>query len=254
MNPIIDSHCHLDFEVFDKDLDEVLQRAEANNVSDIIIPGVLRKNWEKIQLLSSQYENVHACYGLHPCFADQHTDEDISALEEQITLNACVAVGECGLDYRKQQPDRGLQAKYFGAQLAIASKLNLPVAVHAVYATEDVIQALKKFPKIKGMIHSYSGSVEQAKQLVKMGFYISLGGAITYDKARKLRTVAKEIPLEYLLIETDAPDQPDANHFSMRNEPAYLTTVLDCLDVLRNEGREKIAEQTANNTRELFGI
>jgi len=251
---MIDSHCHIDFEVFDNDMDEVLQRATSNGVSDLIVPGVLRKDWSKIQALSAQHKNIHPCYGLHPCFADQHSEDDLAALEEQITSNPCVAVGEFGLDYRKHQPDRELQSKYFEAQLEIADKHELPVVIHSVYATEEVIQSLKKYPGLKGMIHSYTGSFEQAEQLVKMGFYISLSGSITYDNARKLRIVAEDIPLDSLLIETDSPDQPDADHFDQRNEPAFLANILSCLDMLREESKEQIAERTASNTRELFGI
>lgn len=251
---MIDSHCHVDFNVFDNDLDAVLQRATSNGVSDLVVPGVLRKDWPKIQTLSAQHKNIHPCYGLHPCFADQHSEDDLAALEEQITSNPCVAVGEFGLDYRKHQPDRELQAKYFEAQLEIADKHELPIVIHSVYATEEVIQSLKKYPKLKGMIHSYSGSFEQAEQLVKMGFYISLSGSITYDNARKLRIVAEDIPLDSLLIETDSPDQPDANHFDQRNEPAFLANILSCLDMLREESKEQIAEQTASNARALFNI
>jgi len=251
---MIDSHCHIDFKVFNNDLDDVLQRATSNGVSDIVVPGVLRKDWSKIQALSTQHKNIHPCYGLHPCFADQHSEDDLAALEEQITSNPCVAVGEFGLDYRKHQPDRELQSKYFEAQLEIADKHELPVVIHSVYATEEVIQSLKKYPRLKGMIHSYSGSYEQALQLVKMGFYISFSGTITYDNAIKLRLVAEEIPLSSLLIETDSPDQPDADHFDQRNEPAFLANILSCLDMLREESKEQIAEQTAANTRELFGI
>lgn len=251
---MIDSHCHINFDVFDKDRDDVIQQATDCGVSDIVVPGVLRKDWIKIQVVATQHKNIHPCYGLHPCFADQHSEGDLVALEEQIASNPCVAIGECGLDYRKHQPEKKLQVKYFEAQLEIANKHKLPVVIHSVYATEEVIQNLKKYPDLKGMIHSYSGSGEQAAQLEKMGFYISFGGSITYDNARKLRTVAEKAPLGSLLIETDSPDQPDADHFAQRNEPAYLTNILDCLVMLREESKEEIAEQTAINTRELFGI
>lgn len=251
---MIDSHCHIDFDVFEDDRDVVLQRAISHGVSDLVVPGVLRKHWSNIQTLAAQYQNIHPCYGLHPCFADQHAEGDLTALEDQITSNACIAIGECGLDYRKHQPDKQLQFKYFEAQLEISDRHNLPVVIHSVYATEDIILSLKKYPHLQGMVHSYSGSYEQALQLVKMGFYISFGGAITYDNALKLRVVAGEIPLDSLLIETDSPDQPDADHFAQRNEPAYLVDILNCLSALRKESKDEIAEQTTANTRELFGI
>lgn len=249
---MIDSHCHIDFDAFDDDRDMVLQRAITHGVSDLVVPGVLRKNWSNIQTLAKQHDYIHPCYGLHPCFADQHSENDLTALENQITSNACIAIGECGLDYRKHQPDKELQFKYFEAQLEISDRHNLPVVIHSVYATEDIILSLKKYPHLQGMVHSYSGSYEQALQLVKMGFYISFGGAITFDNALKLRVVAAEIPLSSLLIETDSPDQPDADHFVQRNEPSYLVNILDCLDSLRDESRDQIAEQTTANTRALF--
>lgn len=249
---MIDSHCHIDFDAFDDDRDMVLQRAITHGVSDLVVPGVLRKNWPNIQTLAKQHDYIHPCYGLHPCFADQHSENDLTALENQITSNACIAIGECGLDYRKHQPDKELQFKYFEAQLEISDRHNLPVVIHSVYATEDIILSLKKYPHLQGMVHSYSGSYEQALQLVKMGFYISFGGAITFDNALKLRVVAAEIPLSSLLIETDSPDQPDADHFVQRNEPSYLVNILDCLDSLRDESRDQIAEQTTANTRALF--
>ncbi len=251
---IIDSHCHLDFDIFNDDRDAVLQRSETNGVSDIVVPGVLEKDWTKIQALSSQHSNIHACYGLHPCFADQHTNDDLAALEQQVNDSSCKAIGECGLDYRKHQPDKELQMKYFEAQLELAHKTELPVVIHSVYATEDVIQSLKKYPGIRGMVHSYSGSYEQAMQLVKMGFYLSFGGAITYDNARKLRIVVEECPLTSLLLETDSPDQADADHFDQRNEPSYLINILDCVTSLREENCETIAAQTTANARALFNI
>jgi TatD DNase family protein len=254
MIQLIDSHCHIDFDVFDNDLESVLQRAKTEGISKFIVPGVLSKDWAKIQSLSSQHENIYPCYGLHPCFADQHTEDDLIALEKQITSYQCVALGECGLDYRKHQPDRELQSKYFEAQLDIADQHRLPVVIHSVHATEEIIQSLKKHPNLKGMVHSFSGSYEQAMQLVKMGFYISFGGVITYDNSRKLRIVAEEIPINSLLIETDSPDQPDADHFAQRNEPSYLTNILNCVSELREESKEQIAEQTTANARKLFNI
>lgn len=136
----------------------------------------------------------------------------------------------------------------------IALELELPVVIHSVHATDDVITLLKTRRGLTGMIHSYSGSYEQAMQLIELGFYISFGGAITYDRASKLRKTASKLPLDSLLIETDAPDQPDAAHKGERNEPAYLVKVLECLCELREESREIIAAQTSENAHLLFGL
>lgn len=254
MPDLIDSHCHLDFDAFDSDRNAVLDRAQNQGIKHIVIPGVKRSNWKCIREICSSNAQVHACYGLHPYLAAEHTDEDILQLSRWLESKECKAVGECGLDYRKDQADRQLQQKFFTAQLDLAQVTDKPVVIHSVRATEDVIHAIKTYPGLRGMVHSYSGSYEQAQQLIDLGFYISFGGAITYDNAKKIRTSATNIPLTSILLETDAPDQPDADHFNQRNEPAYLVNVLKCLSTLRAEPIEEIAAQTTKNAQDLFGI
>ncbi len=255
---IIDTHCHLDFECFDHDREQVLGRAEKNNLTDIIIPGTQKKYWHRIQHLCSTQARtslaLHACYGLHPYWTEQHTHQDLTALESTIAQQNCVAVGECGLDYRSGQADRQQQRYYFEAQLAIAENADLPVVIHAVRATEDIIKILKQHPTSFGMIHSYSGSPEQAAQLIDMDFYISIGGQVTCDGATKIRHTATQIPLTSLLIETDAPDQPDNLHKGQRNEPAYLINVLTQIAHLRNIDQKILAQQTRRNTQKLFKL
>jgi TatD DNase family protein len=251
---LIDSHCHLDFEVFDEDRAEVIRRAEENGITDIVIPGITSSNWPKIQTLCQQHKNLHPCYGLHPYWTEQHREHDLDKLKQQLAASSCVAIGECGLDYRPQQTDKKQQLYFFTAQLDIAVEMKLPVVIHAVRATEDVIQQLRLRPGLRGMIHSYSGSYEQAQQLIEMGFYLSLGGAISYQRASKLRHLASLLPLDSLLIETDAPDQPDASHKAERNEPAYLINVLNVLAELRAENAGDIARQTCINAKSLFNL
>lgn len=254
MNDIIDSHCHLDFDDFSSDRSAVIERARSKGIKQIVIPGVKRDSWHFIREICDNDAQIHACYGLHPYLAGEHTDDDITQLKHWLDNNDCVAVGECGLDYRKDMADKNLQLKFFNAQLDTAHAIDKPVVIHSVGATEDVIRSIKHYPDLSGMIHSYSGSYEQAKQLIDLGFYISFGGAITYDNARKLRATASDIPLGSILLETDAPDQPDADHFNQRNEPAYLVNVLKCLTELRDEPIEEIAAQTTKNAQDLFGI
>ena len=254
MYDIIDSHCHLDFDTFNSDRNAVIERAHNQGIKHIIIPGVKRNSWDLIRTICDNNKQIHACYGLHPYLAGEHTDEDIMQLRHWLENNDCVAVGECGLDFRSNQADKQVQLKFFNAQLDIAHELAKPVVIHSVRATEDAIGSIKNHPGLRGMIHSYSGSYEQAKQLIDLGFYISFGGAITYDNAKKLRAIASSIPLDSILLETDAPDQPDADHFNQRNEPAYLVNVLQCLSELRDEPIDDIAAQTTKNTQKLFGI
>lgn len=259
---LIDTHCHLDFEIFDNDRAAVLQRAKERNITDIIIPGTELIYWDRIKRLCSEqsteqpsrYPWLHACYGLHPYWTAEHSEQDLSALREHIDTYRPVALGECGLDFRPQQADEKSQFYYFEAQLAIAEDTCLPVVIHSVRATEAVIQTIKRFKNLNGMIHSYSGSAEQARQLIDLGFFISVGGSVTYDNAKSIKQVVREIPLTSLLLETDAPDQPDQENKGKRNEPAYLTNTLEMISVIREEPVESIAMQTTSNAKRLFGI
>lgn len=257
-NPLIDAHCHLDLAAFNGDRSEVLQRAKENGISDIIIPGTERIYWDRIKKLCAEqlsgHPRLHACYGLHPYWTDEHNNQDLAVLREYIDNFQPVALGECGLDFRPQQADKKTQLYYFEAQLELATATQLPVVIHSVRATEIVIQLLKKHKTLSGMIHSYSGSVEQARQLIDLNFYISLGGSVTYDNANKIQRVAREVPLTSLLLETDAPDQPDKKHTGKRNEPAYLVNTLEVISGLRDESTEAIARQTTANAKMLFGI
>ena len=251
---LIDSHCHLDFEEFDNDRTEVLQRAKDNNISDIIIPGTEKIFWDRVRSLCETNPQLHACYGLHPYWLNRQNKQDIQQLDKYIEINRPVALGECGLDFRPQQTDKKTQLYFFEAQLDIAENNQLPVVIHSVNATETVIQTIKKFKSLTGMIHSYSGSSEQAKQLIALNFLISVSGSITYDKTRKIKAVVKEIPLTSLLLETDAPDQPDQKNAGKRNEPAYLINTLNTISLIREESQESITKQTTINARALFNI
>ena len=252
--PLIDSHCHLDFEIFDDDRSDVLQRAKDNGISDIIIPGTEKKHWQRITNLCERHAQLHACYGLHPYWANAHDKQDIVQLQKYVDQHQSVAIGECGLDFRPQQADKKTQLYFFEAQLDLAANNQLPIVIHSVNATETVVQSIKKFKNLRGMIHSYSGSSEQARQLIDLDFYISLSGSVTYDNAKKIRKVAKDIPLESLLVETDAPDQPDQTNTNKRNEPAFLINTVKAIALIREETVETVATQTTDNAKKLFSF
>jgi TatD DNase family protein len=254
MHKLIDSHCHLDLESFDEDRTQVLQRAIDNNISDIVIPGTQKIYWDKIRQLCSTHKQLHACYGLHPYWVNNHSEQDLKQLDTYIEHNRPVAIGECGLDFRPQQADKNMQLNFFENQLRIAENHQLPVVIHAVKATEKVIETIRKFKNLTGMIHSYSGSTEQARQLIDLNFYISASGSVTYDRAKKIKSVMKEIPLTSLLLETDAPDQPDQKNHDKRNEPAYLINTAIFIAELRGDSFENIARQTTMNAQKLFNI
>ena len=252
-NPfLIDSHCHLDFEVFDDDRQQVLQRALKNNIQDIIIPGTQRIYWQRIKQLCDNNKHLHPCYGLHPYWL--HQPSDIKQLADFIDKNPALAVGECGLDFRPQHADKNTQLDFLQAQFDIACNAKLPVVVHAVNATEAVIQSIKKFNGLSGMIHSYSGSSEQARQLIDLDFLISVSGSVTFDNAKKIKQVVKAIPMTSLLAETDAPDQSDQSNLGKRNEPAYLVNTIAAIAELKQLPIDTVAQQTTANAKKLFAI
>ena len=251
---IIDSHCHIDFEAFDADQEKVLERAQQSGIEHIIVPGVSAETWPRIKSVCEQHNNLHPCYGLHPYYIEEHKHDDLGLLETWIKKEKPIAIGECGLDYFLKDLNKEKQMDFFQSQLDIALKNNLPVVLHSRKATEQVIQEIKTRPGLRGMIHSYSGSYEQALQLIDLGFYLSFGGAITYDRATRLREIVSKIPLDNLLIETDAPDQPDLQHYKQRNEPAYINNVIETLSHIRKQSIETICKQTSHNCKQLLSL
>lgn len=251
---IIDSHCHIDFDTFNQDRTEVLAHAASLGIHTLIVPAITSATWQRVKSVCRQHSGLYPCYGLHPYFIDQHTDDDLDKLDAWLANEPAVALGECGLDFYLKELDQTKQHYFFEAQLALASKHQLPVVIHSRKATEQVIQALKKYPELTGMMHSFSGSYEQARQLTDMGFYISFGGPVTYPAARRLRELVSRLPLESLLIETDAPDQPDFEHQGQRNEPGYIRNVISAIAELKNTSKEQVINTTCTNAKKLFSI
>ncbi len=251
---IIDSHCHLDFADFDTDRDQLLDAAADIGVSKIIIPGVQRSHWQRQIKIQHSKIKVYNCFGLHPYFIDQHSDEDLQQLDSWCQSHPVIAIGECGLDFFVKTLDREQQQQFFEAQLDIALHHQLPVVIHARKSTEAVIQALQQRPGLRGMIHSYSGSYEQAVKLIDMGFYLSFGGPVTYTGSSKLRKLVSRLPLECLLIETDAPDQPVYQHRGERHEPAHIRYVIESIAELQQTDIEHVIQQTADNANTLFQL
>lgn len=251
---LVDSHCHVDVSEFDADRAAVLQRARDAGVRHQVVPAIDAAGWPKLKDICLKADGLHPAYGLHPMYLEAHEDAHLQALESWLQQEPAVAVGECGLDYFIEGLDHNRQQRIFDGQLALARQFDLPLIVHARRAVDAVIASIRRVPGIRGVIHSYAGSAEQARQLWDLGFLIGLGGPVTYDRAKRLRKLAAEMPLEFLLLETDAPGQPDAQHRGQRNEPARLVTVLDTIAELRGEPRERIAEATTENAKTLFGF
>jgi TatD DNase family protein len=251
---LVDSHCHLDAAEFDRDREAVISRARSVGVKQQMVPAVDAASWPKLREACTLDAGLFPAYGLHPMYLDAHRDEHLVQLREWLERERPLALGECGLDYFVDGLDREAQSHYFERQLQLACEFDLPLIVHARRAVDAVIAAIRKVRKLRGVIHSYSGSMEQARQLWDLGFMLGLGGPVTYERANRLRKLAAEMPLEHLLLETDAPDQPDAGIRGERNEPARLREILRVIAELRGEEEAHIATVTSANARRLFAL
>ncbi len=254
MHTIIDSHAHLDAAAFDADRGAVIARARNAGVQHVVIPAVDLYSWTHIENLCANETGIHPAYGLHPLYLAQHLPEHLDQLKQWLTDHSAVGVGEIGLDFHQTELDPDLQRFYFTGQLQLASDRNLPVIVHARQALEEVSLTLRRHGGLRGVVHSFSGSEQQAKRLWDSGFHIGIGGPVTYDRAKRLRRIVAAMPIEFLLLESDAPDQPLAAHRGERNEPARVAEVLRCVAALRHQPEQHIAEATSANARRLFGL
>ena len=254
MIELVDSHCHLDFAAFDHDRDAVIARARSAGITRLVLPAIAAADWPRLKTISASTDGLHPAYGLHPMWLAQHRDADLLALSTWLERERPVAVGECGMDYVVDGLDRSRQQEIFAAQLRLARDHALPLIIHARRALDAVIAAIRRTAGVRGVIHSFSGSLEQAQQLWRLDFMIGLGGPVTYPRAQRLRRLAASMPLEFLLLETDAPDQPDADHQGQRNEPARLRHVLDTIAKLRDVAPACIAKATTENAKRLFAL
>ena len=251
---LTDSHSHLDAAEFDTDRDAVLARAREAGVTRQIVPAIAVSGFSKLRDLCSAEHGLHAAYGLHPMYLNEHRPEHLAVLEEWIAREKPVGVGECGLDFYVEGLDRDLQFEYLDRQLELARAFDLPVILHARRAFDEVAAAIRRVGGLRGVVHSFSGSEEQARQFWKLGFHLGIGGPVTYERAKRLHAIVATMPIEWLLLETDSPDQPLSGHRGERNEPACLVEVLDSVAALRGESRESVAAATTENAQRLFAI
>lgn len=251
---IFDSHSHIDAPEFDPDRDEVIRRAEAAGVREQLVPAIACATWPKLKSICDAGPGLLPAYGLHPMFVDQHRPEHLDSLQQWIQRERPKAVGECGLDFFVEGLDAVAQRMYFRRQLEIARDFDLPVVLHARRVVEEVIATIRSVGGLRGVIHSYSGSEEQARQLFSLGFLLGIGGPVTHERARRLRRIVSNSPVESLLLETDSPDQPDALHRGQRNEPAFIVNVLETVAALRRTDVGSVADATRRNAQRLFGL
>ncbi|MBK1650087.1 TatD family hydrolase [Rhabdochromatium marinum] len=256
---MIDTHCHLDFPAFDADRSAVLHRAHAQGVVALVIPGVSAANWPAVLDLQAQApERLFPALGLHPVFIDHHQPADLDTLRANLQRQRPVALGEIGLDFALADTDRAAQQWYFTQQLELAAEFNLPVLLHVRKAHDSVLAALRAVSHPNGIpggiAHAFNGSLQQARQYLELGFKLGFGGMLTYTRSRKLRQLARELPLDALVLETDAPDMTVASHQYQRNSPEYLPEVLTALAEVRGQAPELLAQTTTANACHLLRL
>ncbi len=251
---LIDTHCHLDVEEFDADRGTILERCRNQGVTRIVVPAIHAAGWSKLLQLCRQEVGLYPALGLHPVYIESHQPADLHALEEKLQTENPIAVGEIGLDFYLADLDRQQQQKIFEAQLAIARDTGLPVLLHVRKAHDQVLATLRRIRVTGGIAHAFNGSLQQAQQYLDLGFKLGFGGTLTYERSSKIRQLAQTLPLEALVLETDAPDMVVAQHRGERNSPEYLVHVLTALAEVRQMDTNALAQQTTANAHAVLGI
>jgi TatD DNase family protein len=253
---LIDSHCHLDMTSYQEDLDELLRRAKTHGVHSIVSIGIDEKSSFAAVELAKKHPMVKATVGVHPHDVEQIEDGTYQRLQNLITENRehIVAYGEIGLDYVKQYAAPAAQRKAFRQQLLIAKNLELPVIIHDRDAHEDILEILHQetpFPA-GGVMHCFSGDYHLAEEIIKLGFYLSIPGVVTFKNGKELQEVASKVPLQSLMLETDGPFLAPVPWRGKRNEPSYLPYIAKKVADLKGISIEEVANQTSRNVQNLF--
>lgn len=252
---IFESHAHYDSQQFDEDRDELLKSMPENGVGTIINSGA---NWDSVTEvveLAQKYPYVYAAVGMHPDEVGDLNEERFAYLKSQCQKDKVVAVGEIGLDYYWDNESHDVQKKWFIRQLDLARELDLPVIIHSRDAAADTLEIMKEHGRgLRGVIHCFSYSIELAREYLKMGFYIGIGGVVTFKNGKKLKEIAQEIPLDRILLETDCPYLAPVPFRGKRNSSIYISYIAEEIANLKGISYEEVVAQTEQNGKKLFGI
>lgn len=251
---LIDTHCHLDFPDFDQDREALLGRCRALGVTEYIIPAISEDNWRRVMALAGRHADLFYGLGIHPWYASDQREGVIDRLRTLVMARpvGLVAIGECGLDLRSHVPQEG-QLGLFEAQIRLAIESDLPLLIHSVRANDTVAKMLRRLkPPRGGVIHAFSGSLQQAEAFWQLGFRLGVGGIISFERANKTREVFRVMPLEALVLETDAPDMPLQGEQGVRNTPEALPKIAQILMTLRPESSADVARVLFETTRQTF--
>ncbi|HEX6072651.1 MAG TPA: TatD family hydrolase [Sphingomicrobium sp.] len=252
---LIDSHCHLNYEGLRERQEEVLENARERGVQGFLNISTRQKEWGDVIAVAERHNDVWASVGVHPHEADAHPDLGAAALTEGTKHPRVIAIGECGLDYYYDKSDRAAQRERFEAHIEAARQTGLPLIVHTRDAEEDTAEILGRAVKeggVTGVLHCFTGSAELATKALDLGFFISLSGIVTFKNAQDLQQTARKVPLESLLVETDAPFLAPVPHRGKKCEPAFVADTAAFVAELRGEGPEELGEATTANFFKLF--
>jgi TatD DNase family protein len=266
MVPYTDTHCHLDFSRFQNDREQVIERAKQAGLVWILNPGIDPETNQAAIDLSGKYSDfISAAVGIHPNYGKPWSQELLNRLKAQAHSKGVVGIGEIGLDYYRQHTPKPQQQRMFKEQLALAAECSLPVIIHNRNSTQDLMQILSEWhaglertghplAKRPGVLHSYSSDLDTARAAIKMNFYIGISGPVTFKNAPDRKSVTRSLPLERLLLETDAPFLTPYPHRGQRNEPAYIPLIAEEISRLHNTSPKQVAEITYSNAQILFNI
>jgi TatD DNase family protein len=249
---LVDTHCHLDAVEFDDDRAAVAEAAVQAGVGVIVVPAVERANFGAVASVCRDYSCCIAAYGIHPMYVDQARETDLDALRETVMREQPSAIGEIGLDRFIEPRDDSRQEFYFNAQLKMARDTGLPVLLHVRRAIDPVLKALRLCRVAGGIAHAFNGSRQQADEFIKLGFKLGFGGAMTFPRASRIRELAATLPLDAIVLETDAPDIPPEWRVGARNTPDQLSRIAQTLADLRGIGLEEVAAATTANARAVL--
>jgi len=252
----IDSHAHLDDERFDLDRQNVIKDLKSNQVDLVINIGADIESSISTVKLAEDYENIYASVGVHPHSVSELIGVGLNEIENLAKRKKVVAIGEIGLDYYYENSPKDIQKEYFIEQIRLAKKLDLPIVIHSREAVKDTLDIIKaeKSSNLRGVMHCFSSSTEIAREYIKLGFYIAIGGVVTFKNARVTKEVAKYVPLEWLLIETDCPYLAPEPFRGKRNEPMYIKYVAKEIANIKELEISEVAKKTSENAKLLFGI
>ncbi|NGX76854.1 TatD family hydrolase [Staphylococcus sciuri] len=253
---LIDTHVHLNADQYDEDLQEVIDRALEEGIDRMFVVGFDTNTIERTMKLIDQYDFIYGIIGWHPVDAIDCTEERLQWIEELSKHPKIIGIGEMGLDYHWDKSPKDIQKEVFRKQIALAKRVQLPIIIHNREATQDCVDILKEenASEVGGIMHSFSGSNEIADEILKMKFYISLGGPVTFKNAKQPKEVAQHVPLDRLLVETDAPYLSPHPYRGKRNEPARVKLVAEQIAELRGISYEEVCKATTENAERLFEL